>query len=89
MTSRYGESSTRSGTVTRRRAHSSDSSWAAAGSEATVTASSVEGRVARAKAMARVTGRCRRETSTTACTRAGIASPRSPSGRATSTATAS
>ena len=75
--SRYGDSSTVSGTGSPRRSHSSCSARVSSSSTLTVSAVSVSGRVARAYASARRVGLCSLETSTTACTRLGSIAPSS------------
>ncbi len=64
MISRNGESITLSATGICRSSHSRASAAVSSGSTLTVTASSRSGRVARAKASARIVGRCSLETST-------------------------
>ena len=71
VTSRNGESSTLSGIGIPRRSHSACSARVSSGSTLTVTASSVEGRIARAYATARIVGLWIFETSTIAWVRDG------------------
>jgi hypothetical protein len=73
--SRYGESTTVSGTGMRRSFHSSTSAAVSAGSTCTVTAVSECGRVACANARARMVGSCKRLTGTIARMRLGSVTP--------------
>jgi hypothetical protein len=88
VTSRYGEAMTLSGTPVSASSQTWTNRAVSSGSIDTVSASSMLGRAALAKASARSVGLCNRLTSTTARTRLGSVRS-SPSTRAVSRATVS